>query len=92
MGRRLCRTLTVSLDFCYFEHRLSTVYSHPHEKINHCLTAINQCLTNIFKIRFVLVTLVKYQFTQIFTLVVFYLYLTDTILYILETNIISKIG
>ena len=24
--------------------------NYPHEKINQCLTIINQCLTNIFKI------------------------------------------
>ena len=25
--------------------------NHPHEKMNQCLTGINQCLTNIFKIK-----------------------------------------
>ena len=38
-----------------------------------------------------LVTLVKYWFTQIFVLVIFNWYLTDTNQYILETNI-SKIN
>ena len=44
------------------------------------------------KYRFVSVILVKYRFTQISTLMIFSRYLTDTNWYILETNIISKIG
>ena len=34
----------------------------------------------------------KYRFTQISTLMIFNQYLTDTNRYILETNIISRIG
>ena len=44
------------------------------------------------KYQFVSVILVKYPFTQISTLIIFEWYLTDTNQYILETNIISKIG
>ena len=73
------------------------------KKINRCLTDISQCLTNtenqfykisviLVKYRFVSVILVKYRFTQISTLMIFNRYLTDTNQYILETNIISKIG
>ena len=36
--------------------------------------------------------MVKYQFTQISTLIIFNRYLTDTNRCILETNIIGKIG
>ena len=75
----------------------------PHEKINRCLTDINQCLTDIFKFNRYLtdtenqfykisVISVKYWFTHISTLMIFSQYLTDTNRYILETNIISKIG
>ena len=39
-----------------------------------------------------MVILVKYWFTQISNLVIFNRYLTDTNQYILETNIIGKIG
>ena len=41
---------------------------------------------------FVLVILFKYRFTQKSTLVIFNRYLIDTNRYILETNIIGKIG
>ena len=54
-----------------------------HEKINRCLTNIEN---QFYKIS------VKYRFTQISTLMIFSRYLTDTNQYILETNIISKIG
>ena len=43
------------------------------------------------KYRFVSVILVKYQFTQISTFMIFNQYLTDTNQYILESSI-SKIG
>ena len=67
------------------------------------LTDINQSLTDtenqfnkvlviLVKYWFVTVISVKYQLTQISTLVTFYQYLTDTNRYILETNIIGKIG
>ena len=76
----------------------------PHKKINWCLTDINWYLTNtenqfykdrlyrLYKCQFVLVIFVKYWFTQISTLMIFNQYLTDTNWYILETNIIGKIG
>ena len=59
------------------------------------LTDINQYLTdteNQFYKIFVSVISIKYQFTQISTLMIFNRYLTDTNQYILETNIISKIN
>ena len=59
------------------------------------LTDINQYLTdteNQFYKIFVSVISIKYQFTQISTLMIFNRYLTDTNRYILETNIISKIN
>ena len=49
-------------------------------------------LVILVKYRFVSVISVKYQFTQISTLMIFNRYLTDTNRYILETNIISKIS
>ena len=42
--------------------------------------------------QFVLVISVKYQFTRISILAIFNPYLNDTNRYILETNIIGKIG
>ena len=82
---------------------MSGFQDNPHEKINRCLTDIHRCLTDtenqfykiliiLVKYRFVSVISVKYQFTQISTLMIFSQYLTDTNRYILETNIISKIG
>ena len=44
------------------------------------------------KYRFVSIMSVKYQSTQISTLVAFNQYLTNTNQYILETNIICKVG
>ena len=44
------------------------------------------------KYRFVSVILVKSRFTQISSLMIFSRYLPDTNRYILETNIIRKIG
>ena len=46
----------------------------------------------LVKYWFVSVISVKYRFTQISTLMIFNRYLTDTNQYILETNIIGKIG
>ena len=57
-----------------------------HEKINRCLTDIEN---QFYKIS---VISVKCRFTQISTLMIFSQYLTDTNRYILETHIISKIG
>ena len=83
--------------------QIETDCGSPHEKINRCLTDINRCLADtenqLYKIlvisvkyRFASVISVKYRFTQISTLMSFSRYLTDTNRYILETNIISKIG
>ena len=64
------------------------------------LTDINQYLTDtenqfykilVISVKYRFVS-VKYRFTQISTLMIFSRYLTDTNQYILETNIISKIG
>ena len=47
---------------------------------------------SFIKYRFISVISVKYRFTQISILMIFKRYLTDTNRYILETNIIGKIG
>ena len=72
---------------------MKVVVGIPHENLKLCLTNINRYLTDTENVFYkVSVISVKYRFTQISKVMSFNRYLTDTNQYILETNIIGKIG